>query len=119
MKLARHLPATLALAALVLTACANERQTATANSAAAARGATLFRDKGCATCHQNGRIAGTTGVIPMGPDLSSYAGDPEYLRRWLRDPKAVRPDAKMPRLDLTDAEITALIAFLNAKNATE
>jgi cytochrome c1 len=33
---------------------------------------------------------------------------------WLRDPQSIKPDAKMPKLPLQDAEIEALIAFLSA-----
>ena len=93
--------------------------------AAAARGdaqlgATLFRAKGCATCHVHGRIPGRTGEFGGGypaaaPDLTTYANDPELLRRWLRDPKAVKPTTAMPNLDLSDGEIADLIAFLNAR----
>jgi hypothetical protein len=35
------------------------------------------------------------------------------LKRWLRDPERDRP-AHMPKLDLSDAQITALAAFLAA-----
>ena len=86
----------------------------------AGRGAQLFRAKGCATCHVNGRIPGQTGEFSGSypgspPDLTTYANDPELLRRWLRDPKAVKPTTAMPNLDLSDGEITDLIAFLNAR----
>ncbi len=36
-------------------------------------------------------------------------------RRWLRDPRAVKPTTAMPNLDLSDGEIADLIAFLNAR----
>src|SRR5919199_4255659 len=85
----------------------------------AGRGAQLFQAKGCATCHVHGRIPGRTGEFGGGypataPDLTTYANDPELLRRWLRDPKAVKPTTAMPNLDLSDGEIADLIAFLNA-----
>ena len=86
----------------------------------ARRGEVLFRAKGCATCHVHGRIPGRTGEFSGGypgtaPDLTSYANDPELLRRWLRDPQAVKPTTAMPNLDLSDGEIADLIAFLNAR----
>ncbi len=49
------------------------------------------------------------------PNLTSYANDPDFLRRWLRDPAAVKPRTTMPNLDLSDAELADLIAFLNAR----
>ena len=84
------------------------------------RGRALFLAKGCATCHVNGRIAGRTGEFSGGyparsPDLTNYTNDPDLLRRWLRDPAAVKPGTAMPNLHLSDDEIADLIAFLNAR----
>jgi len=86
----------------------------------AAAGATLFRQKGCAGCHSvQGYSAGT-----LGPDLthlrqrSVFAGsifemNDNNLRRWLRDPPAEKPGADMPNLNLSEDEITKLVAFLD------
>lgn len=80
---------------------------------AAEIGRSLFVAKGCVSCHHHAAIAGSG---PFGgddiPDLSAPRADAEFLRRWLADPAAVRPGTPMPRLGLSDAEITALIAFL-------
>jgi cytochrome c1 len=40
---------------------------------------------------------------------------PEYLARWLRDPSYLRPSAHMPALELSEADIRALAAFLAAQ----
>ena len=93
---------------------------AVATGGDAGRGEMLFRAKGCATCHVHGRVPGRTGEFSGGypgsaPDLTSYANDPELLRRWLRDPQAIKPTTTMPNLDLSDDEIADLIAFLNAR----
>jgi hypothetical protein len=82
--------------------------------AAAVQGQALFLAKGCATCHRHEAWGELSGQAAIGPDLSDYRPDPEYTARWLRDPAAVRPDTKMPDLDLGAAEISALIAFLGA-----
>ena len=86
----------------------------------AAAGATLFREKGCASCHTvEGFAAGK-----VGPDLThlsqrrTFAGamfelNDRNLRAWLRDPPAEKPGALMPDLDLTEEEITSLIAYLD------
>ena len=37
-----------------------------------------------------------------------------YLTRWLRDPSAQRPSAHMPKLQLTEAEVQALAAYLGS-----
>jgi cytochrome c oxidase subunit 2 len=86
----------------------------------AAAGAALFRTKGCASCHT---VAGyAKGVV--GPDLTHlqqrkvFAGalfevNHENLRKWLRDPPAEKPGSIMPNLNLTEDEITKLIAYLD------
>jgi cytochrome c2 len=86
----------------------------TSGTAASMRGRALFRDKGCALCHVHRQVEGRTGDFAYGPDLSTYTGDPVFLRRWLADPRAVLPIAEMPDLELSTQEIDELIAFLNA-----
>ena len=92
----------------------------------AAAGADLFRTKGCGGCHT---VEGyTEGKV--GPDLTHFTSrkvfagaifdnDEPTLRRWLRDPpgeKPMMPDdgIGMPNLNLTEDEITKLIAYLNS-----
>ena len=86
----------------------------------AAAGAALFRAKGCASCHTvKGYSAGE-----LGPDLTHlqqrevFAGavfdlNEKNLRAWLRDPPAEKPGSLMPNLELTEEEITSLIAYLD------
>ncbi len=78
----------------------------------------LFLAKGCVTCHRNDALGELSGQGSIGPDLSDYQPDPEFTARWLRNPAAVRPGTDMPNLDLAEAEIASLIAFL-AAGATE
>ena len=37
-----------------------------------------------------------------------------YLARWLRDPALQRPNAHMPALELTEADVQALAAYLGS-----
>jgi cytochrome c2 len=80
---------------------------------AAEQGKVLFSDKGCRMCHANQHVDGESGIIAVGPNLTTYHNDPAYLRRWLADPKAVKPATQMPNLRLSPDEIDSLIAFLN------
>jgi cytochrome c1 len=50
----------------------------------------------------------------FGPPLSSGLFPAEYLRRWLSDPKAVKPATSMPNFGLKPSEVEALTAFLTA-----
>lgn len=85
----------------------------------AAYGQALFAAKGCAQCHahaaiiDSGMFADAYGANGA-PNLTTYKAAPEFLRAWLKDPAAVRPGTAMPTLGLSDDEIAALIAFLNA-----
>lgn len=91
-----------------------------------AAGAELFRAKGCGGCHTvEGFTAGK-----VGPDLTHlqsrkvFAGaifdlTEANLRRWLRDPPKEKPmmpndGIGMPNLNLTEDEITKLIAYLDS-----
>lgn len=72
-------------------------------------GASLFRSKGCVTCHGSAG-QGTTSA----PSLKGVTGkyDDAYLTRWLKNPSAVKPGTAMPNLRLKDEEIAALLEFL-------
>ncbi len=83
-----------------------------------AYGKALFTAKGCAACHQHADVIVSATVGHVGaPNLTDYRPDPEFLRRWLRDPQAVRPGTRMPNLNLSDDEIEALIAFLSTNTS--
>jgi cytochrome c oxidase subunit 2 len=89
-------------------------------SAETRRGEELFSAKACAGCHT---IRGTDAAGSIGPDLThvgsrgtlaalTIPNTPEELAGWIRNPQAVKPGAKMPALGLTEAEIDALVAYL-------
>ena len=64
----------------------------------------------CVVCHALGGQGGQTG-----PALDTVGArfDAAYLERWLRDPNAVRPGTRMPRLPLSDAQVRELVPFLS------
>jgi cytochrome c2 len=80
----------------------------------------IMRQHGCPGCHVIPGIPEAVGTI--GPTLEGLGSkarivggtlrnSPENLRRWLRNPKAVRM-TMMPNLGLTEPEIDVLIKFL-------
>jgi len=81
----------------------------------AAKGAQFFQEKTCVVCHTQG----------IGPDLT-HMGDretiaagvlentPPNMAKWLKNPQAVKPGSNMPNFNLTDQEIKALVAYLEA-----
>jgi len=82
------------------------------------QGEDIYYSKGCEACHMiNGR-----GASGPGPDLSrigsqpydALPNDPEFLGKWLENPVAQKPDTTMPRIELTNSEIEALVAYLTS-----
>ena len=80
--------------------------------AAPDRGRRLFVAKGCVTCHLHRDVSGS-GVVAVGPELTGRRLAPEYLQRFLADPSMIGSANRMPNLNLKQAEIAALIAFLD------
>ena len=80
-------------------------------------GRQLFIAKGCIVCHANAKASTDSNLTLMNdaPDLSKFSTSPDALRMRLENPKSVKSDTWMPDLDLSDAEIEALIAFINSK----
>jgi cytochrome c2 len=79
-------------------------------------GRNLFIAKGCMMCHSHSETNKIREFgIDAGPDLTNITASPEYLRLWLKDPRAAKSTATMPTLGLSDSEIEALIAFINDK----
>jgi cytochrome c1 len=85
------------------------------------RGMALFVDRGCIRCHRHSAVADLGLSLEVGPELtrlgdpaSGLPAEPSYLRAWLKDPGAIRPNTIMPDLNLSDDEIDDLLAFLLA-----
>lgn len=99
----------------------------------AERGASLLKAKGCLACHS------TDGTARTGPTFKGMWGHPHpvrtdgsartavvdeaYVARALREPDADVPAGynagTMPRIDLPDADVKAIVAALQSKEALE
>ncbi len=86
----------------------------------AERGQELFLGGQCINCHA---IQGTEAQATIAPDLTHFAArgtfagalfevNEQNLARWLADPPAIKPGAKMPDYGLSQDEIDALVAYL-------
>ena len=75
---------------------------------------------GCAVCHS---IAGTEARSTVGPNLTHFksrstiaagtlANNRENLTRWLINPQAIKPGARMPASPLTPVQLNALVSYL-------
>ncbi|HEX2186247.1 MAG TPA: c-type cytochrome, partial [Chloroflexota bacterium] len=85
-----------------------------------ARGQPVFLTNTCVNCHT---IQGTAASGTVGPDLTHVGSrttlgagvtqnTPADMRRWVQDARAVKPGALMPPFALSDADLDALVAYL-------
>jgi cbb3-type cytochrome oxidase cytochrome c subunit len=75
----------------------------------AASGAERFRELGCVACHVTAR-GGDDDRLSLADVPAKWRG--AALVAFLKDPRAVHPEPRMPDFALSDADATALAAFL-------
>jgi ubiquinol-cytochrome c reductase cytochrome b subunit len=81
-------------------------------------GIAYFRKENCISCH----VVGEHGTA-VGPDLTKIAihKNAAWMIQHFKRPSAMRPGSSMPSIQLTDAQLNSLAAFLlklNPRNAT-
>jgi len=87
------------------------------------RGHALFVEGRCARCHDYDDLRVTESAYleldRAGPDLRRVASRAKvgWIAKWMRDPHAVRPDASMPKLPLTDSDADDVAAYLGGLGA--
>jgi mono/diheme cytochrome c family protein len=76
-----------------------------------AEGKQVFTSQGCYGCHTVEKYG-----TPIGPDLSLVGRkhSETWIAQWLRDPASQKPTAHMPRLQLSEAEVRTLTAYLSS-----
>jgi cytochrome c oxidase subunit II len=83
-------------------------------------GRKVFESTACINCHA---VAGTAATGRFGPDLTHMmsrstiaagAADntPENLAMWIQDPEMIKPGSLMPAMKLSDADLDALVRYL-------
>jgi cytochrome c oxidase subunit 2 len=80
-------------------------------------GKALFLAEGCIICHQHAAMSDARkdfAEFSVGPNLTNISAGPAFLKRWIKDPSAVKPGTEMPTLGLSDDEIDALTTFLTS-----
>lgn len=98
----------------------HEQEQPAVNDPSVAAGRALFVAKACFACHT---IRGTIAAGKVGPDLTHLMSrdtiasgilpnTPENLRKWIQDPPAMKEGALMPKVDMTDEQLTQITAYL-------
>ena len=83
-------------------------------------GKRVFETTACINCHA---IAGTAATGQFGPDLThlmsrqtiasgAAENTSENLRLWVQNPDAIKPGSLMPAMKLSDADLDALVRYL-------
>jgi cytochrome c oxidase subunit II len=86
------------------------------------RGLAVFTRGPCAMCHT---VVGTPAGGTLGPNLTHFksrltigagtlSNNVEHLGSWIRDAQAIKPGARMPAIKLSEEDMQALVAFLEA-----
>jgi cytochrome c oxidase subunit II len=99
---------------------AQARPAATPRGGPAQRGARVFLDGPCSTCHT---IRGTSAHGYVGPDLThvgsrstlaslTIPNSPAALARWITDTQDIKPGSQMPDTKVTGANLRDLVAYL-------
>lgn len=95
------------------------------DAAQVATGKRLFDEIGCRGCHApepSSERPSERGRGPtFAPNLSRIAekASANWLANWLADPRGVWPEARMPNLDLSAEETSALLAFMLSLRSPE
>jgi cytochrome c oxidase subunit 2 len=85
-----------------------------------AAGKHVFETTACVNCHA---VSGTNATGRFGPDLThlmsrdtiaagAAENTQENLRLWIQSPDAIKPGSLMPAMQLTDADLDALVRYL-------
>jgi cytochrome c2 len=83
----------------------------------------ILKAKSCGSCHVIPGVEGAYGKF--GPSLKGLRDRPRILggtlkystnnlKKWLQNPKSVKPDTMMPNTGLSDEEIEILIQYFDA-----
>src|ERR1700726_3399044 len=83
-------------------------------------GRQVFERTACLNCHA---INGTNGTGRFGPDLThlmsrrtiasgAAENNSQNLRLWIQNPDSIKPGSLMPAMKLSDAELDALVRYL-------
>lgn len=77
-------------------------------------GASLYGTSFCSSCHAIQNAAGNLVGGDLGPEMTRIGSkvNPDWLRRWLKDPQSYDPQTQMPHYRFDDKQIAVLSGFL-------
>ena len=69
-------------------------------------------EKKCKVCHSIGSDKGKMADKGGPLDGVGTKRDQAWLQKYLSDPKSVMPDAKMPKMKMTEQELSDYVAYM-------
>jgi cytochrome c oxidase subunit 2 len=86
------------------------------------RGLDVFLKSACISCHS---IRGAEAFAQVGPDLTHFGArqtiasatlpaTTSNLTNWIRDPQAIKPGSRMPRVPLSRQDLEDLVTYLES-----
>jgi mono/diheme cytochrome c family protein len=76
----------------------------------AADGAAVYQ-KRCKMCHSVGGVGGPMAKNGGPLDAVSAKGE-AFLKEYIKDPKSKKADSKMPKPNLSDEDLNAVVSYL-------
>ncbi len=94
---------------------------ATAGSVDPTAAATLYGSSFCSSCHAVQNAGGNLVGGNFGPELTRVGNkaNPDWLRRWLKDPGQYEPGTRMPHYRFDDKQVSLLSSFLLGKKDSD
>jgi cytochrome c oxidase subunit II len=96
------------------------QQKSAVEDASAIAGKRVFERNACMNCHQ---VGGTPANGRFGPDLThlmsratiaagAAVNSHDNLRLWIQNPSAIKPGSLMPAMKLSDADLDAVVSYM-------
>ncbi|MCM2282650.1 MAG: cytochrome c [Bdellovibrionaceae bacterium] len=101
-----------AIASPIKSGTAGSETTSAADVNVAAKPAVF--DQMCTACHS---VQGVGGAIGPALDGVGARRDSGFLSTWLKDPLSLKPDSRMPKLPLSESQVSELVVFLSGLKA--
>ncbi len=94
---------------------------ATTGSVDPTAAATLYGSSFCSSCHAVQNAGGNLVGGNFGPELTRVGNkaNPDWLRRWLKDPGQYEPGTRMPHYRFDDKQVSLLSSFLLGKKDSD
>jgi len=84
-------------------------------------GSSAYGESFCASCHAMQNAAGTLVGGNVGPELTGIGtkAKPDWLREWIRNPKAYDPETLMPHYRFDEKQLSLIAGFLGTETVPD